>query len=176
MGKKKRDYVVHHKQSLGDQLENPETWGVRVRGWCALLARQWLLVAAALATASLAQSCSGSCSNCLSFWVGAHARGPTSAPAPLQPHPPQTQPRPSKRRRDGEEDEQQEEELVPAAMTARILKQARSQQEEIDAEDAPAGGCQRAVTVAPEIVADNQRVPLQCGAAAAQACTAFHCT
>ncbi|PSC71236.1 Bystin [Micractinium conductrix] len=79
MGKKKRDYVVHHKQSLGDQLENPETWGVR------------------------------------------------------------TQPRPSKRRRDGEEDEQQEEELVPAAMTARILKQARSQQEEIDAEDAPAG-------------------------------------
>lgn len=30
MGKKKRDYVEKHKQSLGDQLENPETYGVRV--------------------------------------------------------------------------------------------------------------------------------------------------
>ncbi len=30
MGRKKRDYVVKHKESLGDQLENPETWGVRV--------------------------------------------------------------------------------------------------------------------------------------------------
>jgi hypothetical protein len=30
MGKKKRNYVEKHKQSLGDQLENPETYGVRV--------------------------------------------------------------------------------------------------------------------------------------------------
>jgi len=30
MGKKKRDYVEKHKQSLGDVLENPETYGVRV--------------------------------------------------------------------------------------------------------------------------------------------------
>lgn len=30
MGKKKRDYVEKHKQSLGDQLEDPESWGVRV--------------------------------------------------------------------------------------------------------------------------------------------------
>lgn len=80
MGKKKRDYVEKHKQSLGDQLENPETWGVR------------------------------------------------------------TQPRPNKRQRGGEEDEGEEGEgFVPADMTARILKQARSQQEELDAEEMPAG-------------------------------------
>ena len=35
MGKKKRDYVEKHKQSLGDQLENPETYGVRVSQRCA---------------------------------------------------------------------------------------------------------------------------------------------
>ena len=29
-GKKKRDRIDKHKQSLGDQLENPETYGVRV--------------------------------------------------------------------------------------------------------------------------------------------------
>ncbi|KAL4458621.1 hypothetical protein ABPG75_013486 [Micractinium tetrahymenae] len=80
MGKKKRDYVEKHKQSLGDVLENPETWGVR------------------------------------------------------------TQPRPSKRRRGGEDEEGEDEEgFVPADMTARILKQARSQQEELDAEEVPAG-------------------------------------
>ncbi|KAL4429375.1 hypothetical protein ABPG77_005149 [Micractinium sp. CCAP 211/92] len=80
MGKKKRDYVEKHKQSLGDQLENPETWGVR------------------------------------------------------------TQPRPNKRQRGGEEDEGEDGEgFVPADMTARILKQARSQQEELDAEEMPAG-------------------------------------
>ena len=39
MGRKKRDYVVKHKQSLGDVIENPETYGVRVRaaeGACVL--------------------------------------------------------------------------------------------------------------------------------------------
>ena len=30
MGRKKRDYVEKHKQALGDVLENPETYGVRV--------------------------------------------------------------------------------------------------------------------------------------------------
>jgi hypothetical protein len=29
---------------------------------------------------------------------------------------------------------------VPAAMTSRILKEARTQQEELDADEAPAGG------------------------------------
>lgn len=52
----------------------------------------------------------------------------------------QTQPRPNKRQRGGEEDEGEEGEgFVPADMTARILKQARSQQEELDAEEMPAG-------------------------------------
>jgi hypothetical protein len=31
MGRKKRDYVERHKQSLGEVIENPETYGVRVR-------------------------------------------------------------------------------------------------------------------------------------------------
>ena len=30
MGKKRRSYVEHHKQSLGEQIEDPETYGVRV--------------------------------------------------------------------------------------------------------------------------------------------------
>lgn len=52
----------------------------------------------------------------------------------------QTQPRPNKRQRGGEEDEGEDGEgFVPADMTARILKQARSQQEELDAEEMPAG-------------------------------------
>lgn len=56
-------------------------------------------------------------------------------------HAVQTQPRANKRRRGGEDDEGEDGEgLVPAEMTARILKQARSQQEELDAEEMPAGG------------------------------------
>ncbi|EFN54310.1 hypothetical protein CHLNCDRAFT_135512 [Chlorella variabilis] len=79
MGKKKRDYVQQHKQSLGEVLENPETYGVR------------------------------------------------------------TQPRPSKRRKSDEEQEEEAgEEFVPAAMTRRILREARTQQEEVDADESPA--------------------------------------
>ncbi|KAI3435957.1 hypothetical protein D9Q98_002015 [Chlorella vulgaris] len=78
MGRKKRDYVERHKQSLGEVIENPETYGVR------------------------------------------------------------TQPRPSKRRKEGEEeDEAAAEEFVPAALSSRILREARSQQDEVDADDAP---------------------------------------
>lgn len=91
MGKKRREYVEKHKQSLGEVLEDPETYGVR------------------------------------------------------------TQPRPGKRRKGSEEEEEAAEEFVPAAMTQRILKQARSQQEEVDADDAPAAlqlGAGRGVVVA----------------------------
>jgi len=38
MVKKRRERVEHHKQSLGDQLENPETYGVRVRSGSLALA------------------------------------------------------------------------------------------------------------------------------------------
>lgn len=31
MGRKKRTYVEHHKQTLGEQIENPETYGVRTK-------------------------------------------------------------------------------------------------------------------------------------------------
>ena len=31
MAKKRRQYVEHHKQSLGDQMEDPETYGVRTK-------------------------------------------------------------------------------------------------------------------------------------------------
>lgn len=79
MGKKKREYVERHKQSLEEVLENPETYGVR------------------------------------------------------------THPRQGKRPRGEGYDEEAAEEPVSAAMTARILKEARSQREEVDAEDVPAG-------------------------------------
>lgn len=35
MGRKRSERIEHHKQSLGDQLENPETYGVRVSNNCA---------------------------------------------------------------------------------------------------------------------------------------------
>lgn len=96
MGKKKRDYVEKHKQSLGDQLENPETYGVR------------------------------------------------------------TQPRPHKRRKsEGEEEEEEleQEEFVPAGMTNRILKEARAQQEELEAEAVPAAAAALAASGARGLVA-----------------------
>jgi essential nuclear protein 1 len=31
MGRKKREYVEYHKQSLGEQIEDPETYGVRTK-------------------------------------------------------------------------------------------------------------------------------------------------
>lgn len=74
MGRKKREYVEFHKQTLGEQIENPETYGVR------------------------------------------------------------TKTRPEKRRRNGA-DSDEEEELVPAALSNRILEVAREQQEQEEADN-----------------------------------------
>jgi len=67
---KRRERIDRHKQSLGDQLENPETYGVR------------------------------------------------------------TKPRLEKRRKAGN-DSEEDEEFVPAALSNRILEEARAQQEEV---------------------------------------------
>lgn len=112
MGKKKRNYVEKHKQSLGEQLENPESYGVRV----------------------------GASSVNMVAWRRRRQRCGAATFSPSAFHPcPQTQPRPNKRRKGDEEDEDlAAEELVPAAMSRRILREAREQQEELDAEAAPA--------------------------------------
>lgn len=74
------------------------------------------------------------------------------APSALFLARPQTQPRPSKRRKSDEEQEEEAgEEFVPAAMTRRILREARTQQEEVDADESPAGAwpcCHAAASVA----------------------------
>ena len=45
MGKKKREPLPYHKQTLGDQIEDPESYGVRVR--CQSLCIVFLLLAPA---------------------------------------------------------------------------------------------------------------------------------
>ena len=75
MGRKKRQYVEHHKQSLGEQIENPETYGIR------------------------------------------------------------TKPRPEKRHRHSGAGSDEDEELVPAALSNRILEVAREQQEQEEEEN-----------------------------------------
>lgn len=88
MGKKRRQSVVHHKQTLGEQIEDPESYGVRVSGLHACTLVGCLLQA---------RSASGCCCCCSKLM--AHCCWP-----------PQTKPRPDKRRKrsegsDGEDDE-----------------------------------------------------------------------
>lgn len=144
MGKKKRDYVVKHKESLGEQLENPETWGVRVSTWGGLC---WTLSAR-----HTWKHCCG---------ARRRRRLPATAACRPPPHPSprvQTQPRPHKRRKSeaeeaAEQEELAQEEFVPAAMTNRILKEARAQQEELDAEAQPAAAAALAASGARGLVA-----------------------
>lgn len=132
MGRKKRDYVVKHKQSLGDVIENPETYGVRVS------AAEGARVPWPSPRAVHMRRCRQRAA------AAAGSAAEQAPPLPCSLPPLQTQPRPSKRRRQEGEDaaeaaEEAEEGFVPAAITSRILKEARTQQEEVDADEAPAG-------------------------------------
>lgn len=145
MGRKKRDYVEKHKQSLEEVLENPATYGVRVSTACC--------AAAPPAAAAVERSpCLPPCDRVPGFHVLLAQPKPASTYL-------QTQTRPVKRRKAEAEAAAEEDELlaaeefVPAAMSGRILREARAQQAELDEEAVPAAAAALAAGGARGLVA-----------------------
>jgi len=44
MARKKRERIEKHKHSLGEVLEDPETYGVRVSRWSELFLKLWIIL------------------------------------------------------------------------------------------------------------------------------------